>query len=86
MSHRALADVVSSQHLADQNSLIAQGLDSTMESTLSPQFIVTDTYGTRSSTTLWFDAQAQASWLEQSFNAQGVLHEVQHKEIRLDER
>jgi uncharacterized protein with NRDE domain len=57
-----------------------------MESTLSPQFIVTDTYGTRSSTTLWFDAQAQASWLEMSFNAQGVLHEVQHKEISLGER
>ena len=86
MCHRALADVVSSQRLANQNSLSAQGLDSTMESTLSPQFIVTDTYGTRSSTTLWFDAQAQASWLEMSFNAQGVLHEVQHKEIRLDER
>lgn len=83
ISHRALADVVSSQQLADQNSLIAQGLDSTMESTLSPQFIVTNTYGTRSSTTLWFDAQAQASWLEQSFNAQGVLGEVQHKEMRL---
>jgi uncharacterized protein with NRDE domain len=86
MSHRALADVVSSQQLADQNSLIAQGLDSTMESTLSPQFIVTDTYGTRSSTTLWFDTQAQASWLEQSFNAQGVLQEVQHKEMRLSDR
>ena len=83
MSHHALADVVSSQRLADQNSLIAQGLDSTMESTLSPQFIVTDTYGTRSSTTLWFDAQDQASWLELSFNAQGVLGEVQHKEMRL---
>ena len=86
ISHRALADVVSSQQLADQNSLIAQGLDSTMESTLSPQFIVTDTYGTRSSTTLWFDAQAQASWLELSFNAQGVLREVQHKEMSLADR
>ncbi|MEJ6541502.1 MAG: hypothetical protein QNL94_14050, partial [Halioglobus sp.] len=77
---------VSSQQLADQNSLIAQGLDSTMESTLSPQFIVTDTYGTRSSTTLWFDAKAQASWLELSFNAQGVLREVQHKEMSLADR
>jgi uncharacterized protein with NRDE domain len=47
---------------------------------------VTDTYGTRSSTTLWFDTQAQASWLEQSFNAQGVLQEVQHKEMRLSDR
>lgn len=85
MSHRALADVVSSQRQADQSSLSAQGLDGTMESALSSQFIVTDDYGTRSSTTLWFDAQAQASWLELSFNAQGVLREVQHKDISLSD-
>ena len=85
ISHRTLSNVVSSQSLADRNSLSAQGLDSTMESTLSPQFIVTDTYGTRSSTTLWFDAQAQANWLELSFNAQGVLREEQHQAINLND-
>ncbi|MDG2047754.1 MAG: NRDE family protein [Halioglobus sp.] len=85
ISHRTLSEVVSSQCLADRSSLSAQGLDSSMESTLSPQFIITDTYGTRSSTTLWFDAHAQANWLELSFNAQGVLCEEQHQEINLND-
>ena len=86
ISHRTLSGVVSSQSLADRSSLSAQGLHSTMESTLSPQFIITDTYGTRSSTTLWFDAHAQANWLELSFNAQGVLCEEQHQEISLNDQ
>jgi uncharacterized protein with NRDE domain len=86
ISHQALAATVSDQRLADQHSLREQGLDGTMEPLLSSQFIVTDTYGTRSSTTLWIDSQARASWLEQSFNEQGVLCGVQHKEIRLNSR
>ncbi|MDG2273834.1 MAG: NRDE family protein [Halioglobus sp.] len=84
ISHNTLADVVSSQRVADRDALQAQCLEGPMESVLSPQFIVTDGYGTRSSTTLWLDAHAQANWLEQSFNAGGVLREVQHKEITSD--
>ena len=86
ISHNTLADVVSSQHLPGQNIPQAQGLDGTMESVLSPQFIVTDTYGTRSTTTLWFDAGAQTSWQEQSFDAKGVLRELQLKELIVNER
>ena len=54
-----------------------------METTLSAQFIVTEAYGTRSSTTVWTDAHNQASWREQSFNKQGALSSVQHKEFSL---
>lgn len=86
MSHRALADVVSSQRLADQNSLSAQGLNSIMDATLSPQFIVTDAYGTRSCTTLWFDSHAQASWQERSFNSNGVVCEVQYEELSFNDK
>ena len=84
ISHRALATVVSDPHLADQHTLRGQGLDNTMDTTLSAQFIVTDAYGTRSSTTLWIDAHQRANWQEQSFNAQGALTAVQQQEFSLD--
>jgi uncharacterized protein with NRDE domain len=54
-----------------------------METTLSAQFIVTDAYGTRASTTVWIDTHDRASWREQSFNARGALHDVQHKDFSL---
>jgi uncharacterized protein with NRDE domain len=84
ISHSALATVVTDRQLVDQYALNGQGLDGSMETTLSAQFIVTETYGTRSSTTLWTDVQDRASWWEQSFNEEGVLSAVQHKEFRLN--
>lgn len=83
ISHSALATVVTDRHLADPQALRGQGLDSTMDTTLSAQFIVTDAYGTRSSTTLWTDARDRASWREQSFNEQGALSAVQLREFSL---
>ena len=81
ISHETLADIVADRQLADRVSLVSQGLDGSMDPILSAQFIVTEAYGTRSSTTLWTDAQARISWREQSFNEQGELSEVQHKEF-----
>jgi uncharacterized protein with NRDE domain len=83
ISHSALATVVTDRHLADPHALRAQGLDSGMDTTLSAQFIVTDTYGTRSSTTLWTDAHARASWREQNFNENGALRTEQLWEFSL---
>jgi uncharacterized protein with NRDE domain len=54
-----------------------------METTLSAQFIVTEAYGTRSSTTVWTNVHNQASWREQSFDELGELSSVQHKEFSL---
>jgi uncharacterized protein with NRDE domain len=85
MSHDTLATVVANRRLAQQRSLSGQGPDSTMETTLSAQFIVTDAYGTRSSTTFWTDAHGRANWREQSFNERGALREVQQKEFGLGE-
>jgi uncharacterized protein with NRDE domain len=81
--HSALATVVTDRHLADSHALRGQGLDSGMDTTLSAQFIVTDAYGTRSSTTLWIDAHDRASWREQSFNEQGAPNAVQLREFSL---
>lgn len=86
ITHNSLATVVTDRRIADQRTLAGQGLDGSMASTLSAQFIVTDTYGTRSSTTLWIDAHERASWQEQSFDAQGTMHAVQQKEFSLNGR
>jgi uncharacterized protein with NRDE domain len=83
ISHGALATVVADRRLADQHALSGQELDSDMDSTLSAQFIVTDTYGTRSSTTLWIDHRWHASWRELSFDQQGALRAQQLREFAL---
>jgi uncharacterized protein with NRDE domain len=83
ISHSALAAVIADRRLADRRALSGQGLDSGMDTTLSAQFIVTDTYGTRSSTTLWIDARQHASWHEQSFDQQGALRAEQLREFSL---
>jgi uncharacterized protein with NRDE domain len=85
ITHNALAAVVANQQMADQDSLSRQGLDGEMDPILSAQFIVTDTYGTRSSTTMWTEANARTHWREQSFSASGALSEVQQKAFNLEE-
>lgn len=83
ISHDALAALVADRQLADQGGLVSQGLDGTMDPILSAQFIVAEAYGTRSTTTLWTDADARISWREQCFSEQGTLSEVQQKEFSL---
>ena len=85
ITHDALTAVVANQQMADQDSLSQQGLDGEMDPILSAQFIVTDAYGTRSSTTLWTEANARIHWREQSFSASGALSEVQQKAFNLEE-
>jgi len=69
--HDQLRNVVSDRNLADPKALAKQGLESEQGRLLSAQFIVGEHYGTRSTTTLWINAQRQANWREQSFSAQG---------------
>jgi len=72
LSHGALAAVVADRELADSGSLSEPGLDDTMDPLLSAQFIVTDTYGTRSTTTLWRDDNDRVHWREQGFTSRGL--------------
>jgi uncharacterized protein with NRDE domain len=83
ISHDALSGVVADRELAQQKSLENREPESAMEALLSAQFIVTETYGTRSCTTVWFDAQGGASWLEKSFSEGGDLLEMQQKKFSL---
>lgn len=85
MSHDALGSIVSDRRLADPEELRSHGLDGSMDPLLSAQFIVSETYGTRSSTTLWMDAHSRINWREQSFDAQGVLRDVQQQEFQIEQ-
>jgi uncharacterized protein with NRDE domain len=85
LTHDALATVVGDRQLADQHALRGVGLDSSMDPILSAQFIVTRDYGTRSSTTMWTEADARIHWREQTFDACGALHDVQLKEFSLSD-
>lgn len=76
LTHETLAAVVADRALAEPEQLARLGLDGAMDPLLSAQFIVTETYGTRSSTTLWTDAQGRAHWRERGFDAAGMpVHE-----------
>jgi uncharacterized protein with NRDE domain len=74
--HEILLGVVSDQHLANPRELHRQGMDSGMEQLLSAQFIVTEAYGTRSSTSFWIESSGQGHWREQSYSAAGELQGV----------
>ena len=74
VSHDGLAQLVADRTRADRHSLACQGLNGTMDQALSAQFIVTEGYGTRSSTTLWTEGSGRTHWRELSFGAGGELN------------
>ncbi len=73
LDHRSLRDVVWDRKLASPEALRRHGMEGGMEQMLSAQFIVTEAYGTRSSTSLWLDGRERGHWCEQSFDATGRL-------------
>jgi uncharacterized protein with NRDE domain len=73
INHQALRGLVNATDLASTEDLASLGMDTQMEQMLSAQFIRSETYGTRSSTTLWRDRTGAMSWRELSFNPDGTL-------------
>lgn len=71
--HDSLLNLVNNQDQAHPEQLARQGMGSEMDQLLSAQFIITGSYGTRSSTTLWYDDAGYCHWRELSFNARGEL-------------
>ena len=69
--HDALAATVSDRGLATPQELDRHGLAGEMDQRLSAQFIVNPQYGTRSTTTLWLDAEDRVHWRELSFAGDG---------------
>ena len=81
--HDSLLELVSDAQLADPEAPGMRGLNSEMEQLLSAQFICTQTYGTRSSTTVWLDRAGSASWRELSFDAAGVENNRHQEDFQL---
>ena len=71
IDHRVLEDVVASRELASKAQLDLQGMNSEMEELLSAQFIVSESYGTRATTTFWKTAGGECHWAERNFDARG---------------
>lgn len=74
--HDELLGVVADRELARPEELNRHGMGSEMDQLLSAQFIVTATYGTRSSTSLWVESWRRGYWREQSFDASGSVQGV----------
>ncbi len=73
VDHDALLAAVSDRSLAEPGQLHPLGLSEAMDRQLSAQFICARDYdyGTRSSTTLWLDAERRASWREITWDREG---------------
>ncbi|MCB1842489.1 MAG: NRDE family protein [Halioglobus sp.] len=83
--HDALASVVADRRLADSASLQLPAAGSEMERMLSAQFILSEHYGTRATTTLWSDGTTM-HWREKSFNAAGEPSGVSQETFRISSR
>jgi uncharacterized protein with NRDE domain len=82
ISHDTLAAVVNDRQRAEQRELQALQLVGSMDPVLSAQFIVTESYGTRSTTTLCIAADGNTRWREQSFDSNGELRREQLLEFQ----
>ena len=65
----ALFRLLEDRHTPSDNSLPSTGVGLEWERTLSPIFISSPTYGTRSSTVLLIDQEDRATFVERTFNA-----------------
>ncbi|MFK8047386.1 MAG: NRDE family protein [Halioglobus sp.] len=72
IEHNQLQTLVSDQSRAPRTQLERLGMSTDIEQLASAQFIQSATYGTRSTTTLWCDAQGKMSWRELSYDSQGL--------------
>jgi uncharacterized protein with NRDE domain len=82
--HDSLSEVVADRRPASPEELQRQGMEGGMEQVLSAQFIVTESYGTRSSTSLWLDRAGSAEWRELSFDSAGRLQGQVEERFTLD--
>ena len=83
LEHDGLAAVVSDQQLATPQVLHQQGLDQEMDQLLSAQFIITGSYGTRSTTSLWTQADGEVFWRELSFSPAGGVNDAREDSFSL---
>ncbi|MBT4522380.1 MAG: NRDE family protein [Halieaceae bacterium] len=83
VDHDTLMHLIDDRHLADRNARTAFDISEDMDYLLSAQFIVTDTYGTRSSTTLWSGRDGRVNWRELSFDQHGIIRTTREENFCL---
>ncbi len=71
-----LVELMLDQRFADDQELPDSGLDESTERALSPIFITTEHYGTRSTTIILVDQYGRVQFLEQSFSPDGTVDDV----------
>lgn len=73
MDDDSLLDILSDSSATGDDSLPDTGLDSAIERMLAPPFIVSDTYGTRSTTVVIIDRRGELRFVERSFDPSGSV-------------
>lgn len=69
----ALFDLLADRRVADDAALPSTGVSLDWERRLSAIFVLSENYGTRASTVLWFDKTGASRIRERSFGADGAL-------------
>jgi uncharacterized protein with NRDE domain len=73
VDHPQLQAVVADRQVAADEQLPNTGVGRELERLLSAQFIVSEAYGTRATTSLWLDASGGFSWQESNYRQGGIF-------------
>lgn len=79
VDHPQLQAVVANREVAADEQLPNTGVGKELERLLSAQFIVSEAYGTRATTSLWLDASGGFSWQESNYLQGGVFDASQDR-------
>ncbi|TDJ33200.1 MAG: NRDE family protein [Gammaproteobacteria bacterium] len=73
MDDDSLLDILSDSSAADDESLPDTGLDQAIERMLAPPFVVSESYGTRSTTVVVIGRNGELRFVERSFDSSGSV-------------
>ena len=73
VEHPQLQAVVADRKVVADEQLPHTGVGRELERSLSAQFIVSEAYGTRATTSLWLDANGGFSWRESNYRRGGIF-------------
>jgi len=84
MNDDALLEILADSSSPEDGALPDTGLDDAIERMLAPPFIVSDSYGTRSTTAVVIDTQGQLRFVERSFDSSGTASGEKHFAFALE--
>lgn len=84
LDHDALITLVNNKEPSEARSAGQEHLEAELEKLLSAQFIQSETYGTRSSTTLSIDRQRAVSWREVNFDCVAAVTDSNSEHFNIE--